>query len=333
MSFAYFDPVLSLLSEEIQVPLPKLKEAWTNSFLKYFKADASILLSGKKQKAAQEKKASEASEPAAKKSGNKLPTCEEDGCTNGVKNVRPIEDKIFCSKHYAKALKAFEKKQAEEEKAPADGESDSSATTSEEVKKPAKKGAAKKAAADKATAETTSEEVKKPAKKAGGKKAAQPAVSADEESDSAPVIKQVPASTTKPKSKGSAKKQAEPEPETEAEEEHVENDAENDHEDLAEELETEAEEENDATELLSELSDALNKFVKKPVTSENYKQVATTNQYFQFLKANWEAVQSIYPNILPADEVKKLIDSRKVDKTELYGLLEHKLSPKLEASN
>ena len=306
MSFAYFDNVLTLLSEELQVPLPKLKEAWTNSFVKYFKADASILLSARKAKTLQSK--SESSEPSEeKKSGkqsNKLPTCEHPNCTHGVKLVRPIEEKVYCSKHYASKLKELEKKQAAEAKV----ETEAEASSSEEKPKASKsKKASKKP-------EIEEEEKPKPKAKAPAKKS-----TPKEETKEEPA--------KKPSAKKSAKKaEPEPQPEPESEKEEVE-------EDLAEYLDDEEEDDEvvDTDKLLVDLREALNKFVKKPVTEDNYKQVATTNQYFAFLKANWEAVQAIHPSILEADEVKKLIDGRKIDKTELYGLLNNTLSPKLVA--
>jgi len=108
MSFAYFDNILTLLSEELQVPLPKLKEAWTNSFLKFYKADASILKKTTAKKSAAPATKAPA-EPKSKKTNDKLPPCDEPGCTIFVKNQRPIQGKVFCSKHYKKAINALKK--------------------------------------------------------------------------------------------------------------------------------------------------------------------------------------------------------------------------------
>jgi len=43
MSFAIFDPLFALLSEEIDVPVAKLKKAWDISLLKFFKTDPNVL--------------------------------------------------------------------------------------------------------------------------------------------------------------------------------------------------------------------------------------------------------------------------------------------------
>ena len=43
MSFAIFDSLFSILSEEIDVPVSKLKKAWDISLLKFFKTDPNVL--------------------------------------------------------------------------------------------------------------------------------------------------------------------------------------------------------------------------------------------------------------------------------------------------
>jgi hypothetical protein len=111
MSFAYFDNILVLLSEEINVPIHVLKEAWTNSFLKFYKADATILTPVKKV-AATKDKTTESPKPEKETNNNKLVACQEDGCIVKVKNVRPIDGKIYCSKHYKKAFNSINKAEA-----------------------------------------------------------------------------------------------------------------------------------------------------------------------------------------------------------------------------
>ena len=111
MSFSIFDPVLSFLAADLEIPLERVKEGWNKSFANFFKADASILIvpAVKVTKAKTKTSTTTVTEDAKIKTKKKFPTCEYADCTTGVQNERPIEGKVYCSNHYKKLTKSLNK--------------------------------------------------------------------------------------------------------------------------------------------------------------------------------------------------------------------------------
>ncbi len=290
MSFAIFDPLFALLSEEIDVPVAKLKKAWDNCLVKFFKTDPNVqakiapkLQQAKKPTIVQDetnqevtetpKKSQPKEEPStkAKKSNPseavketkskttsksepvKLPNCDESGCTIKVKLSRPIDGKNYCSKHYQKHSKALSKKETNPE------ESTSKKTSAE------------------------------------------------------PLVPSVLASRS----------DSESEEEAETEEVVSEDD------DLQEEqLESEEEDNESPDGILRTLKEGFDTYFKQPVTAQNLTRVGTMEQYLVFFRNNWHDFQKVYDQLVDADELQALIQKKKVQKADLFMLFE-KVNPKL----
>jgi hypothetical protein len=168
MSFAVFDPLFVLLSEEIDVPLPKLKKAWESCLVKYFKTDPTLLakvtpklqqakkpehIPVEEPKLAEEPVVKEKSKRAApktekkevdpkvlskeeKKPVAKLPVCDWSGCTIGVKLARPIDGKNYCSKHFKRASTSKSSVSTTKTQPDKTEESEEESESEEEIKEP-----------------------------------------------------------------------------------------------------------------------------------------------------------------------------------------------------
>lgn len=330
MSFAIFDSLFVILSEEIDVPVSKLKKAWDISLLKFFKTDPNVL-------AKVAPKLQQAKKPTFSSS-------EEQQQEDPSSEEQVVQEPVVTSK--AKPKKATKPKESKDEVEPKTKKTPPPAKK-EEAKQAPPKEPIKLPNCDEANC-TIKVKLSRPidgknycskhyqkhskalAKKDGlsedsVKPTSKPKSTAEapkQQPVKEPFLREADASKKLEKSDSedeeSPEEDIEPELETEAEEEEMEE----------EHLESEQEDDESPEMILQNLKEGFDGYFKQPVTAQNFTKVGTMDQYLVFFRNNWHDFQKVYEGLVTADELQALIQKKKVQKADLFMLFE-KISPKL----
>ncbi len=293
MSFAIFDPLFALLSEEIDVPVAKLKKAWDNCLVKFFKTDPNVqariapkLQQAKKPIVEQEEILLETGQPIA----------EPPKKSTAKKQTKAKEDPLPQNDVATKPKKAEKPSSSKTEPIKLPNCDESGCTIKVKLARPIDgKNFCSKHYQKHSKALSKKEE--EPSKKIE----IVPAVESSESESEEDIV-------------------SEKEPEVEPDE------SASDHE---EQLESESE--SDDEDILQTLKQGFDGYFKQPVTAQNLTRVGTMEQYLVFFRNNWHNFQKVYEQLVDADQLQLLIQKKKVQKADLFMLFE-KINPKLIVS-
>ena len=315
MSFAIFDSLFVILSEEIDVPVSKLKKAWDISLLKFFKTDPNVL-----------------AKVAPKLQQAKKPTVSlEDQQEDPVSEEQVVQEPVVTSK--AKPKKATKPKEEvsspsepKTKKTPAPAKKDGLSGINPETKQAPSKEPIKLPNCDEANC-TIKVKLSRPidgknycskhyqkhskalAKKDGlSEDSVKPALN-PKSTVEAP--KQIVKELEKSDSEDEESPEEDIEPELETEEEEIEE----------EHLESEQEDDESSEMILENLKEGFDRYFKQPVTAQNFTKVGTMDQYLVFFRNNWHDFQKVYEGLVTADELQALIQKKKVQKADLFSYL------------
>ena len=316
MSFAIFDSLFVILSEEIDVPVSKLKKAWDISLLKFFKTDPNVL-----------------AKVAPKLQQAKKPIV---SLEDQQQEEQVVQEPVVTSK--AKPKKATKPKESKDEVESKTKKTQASPKKEEikEAKQAPSKEPIKLPNCDEANC-TIKVKLSRPidgknycskhyqkhskalAKKDGlSEDSVKPTLNPKStvEAPKQQPVKELEKSDSEDEE--SPEEDIEPELETEAEEEEIEE----------EHIESEQEDDESSEMILENLKEGFDRYFKQPVTAQNFTKVGTMDQYLVFFRNNWHDFQKVYEGLVTADELQALIQKKKVQKADLFMLFE-KISPKL----
>jgi len=305
MSFAIFDSLFSILSEEIDVPVSKLKKAWDISLLKFFKTDPNVL-------AKVAPKLQQSKKPNVSIDEQQDPSPEED----------VVEEASVASKPKAKTTS--KPKESKPKASPAsEPKPKKTSTKPEEPKQAPSKEIIKLPNCDEANC-TIKVKLCRPidGKNYCSKHYQKHSKALAKKEGLTEVPKQQPV-------KELEKSDSEEEEEVETEQEpDVEPDEEEENLTEEEHLESEPEDDESPEVILQNLKEGFDGYFKQPVTSKNFTTVGTIDQYLVFFRNNWHDFQKVYEGLVSSEELEALLKKKKVQKADLFMLFE-KISPKL----
>jgi hypothetical protein len=293
MSFAIFDSLFSILSEEIDVPVSKLKKAWDISLLKFFKTDPTVL-----------------SKVAPKLQQSKKPVISIE--EHQVFEDQTKEETVVVSKEHTKKLMKSEETllvpKEKTKKISPTSEYKQISTVKEPIKLP--------------NCDEPSCTIKvKLARPIDGKNYCSKHY---QKHSKALSKKESPFKINKQQSVKEVEKSV-----TDDYEEELDSETESHIEEEIEESRLESEQEDsESTETLHDLKERFDKYFKQPVTAQNFTKVGTMDQYLVFFRDNWDDFQKIYEELINIEDLETLIQKKKVQKADLFTLFE-KISPKL----